>query len=160
MRQRIMIGLALIMDPDILIADEPTTSLDVIVEAGFIDLLGSLRKKYNLSVLVISHNLGLVAAIADRVAVMYGGKIIETGPADKIYNNPLHPYTYGLINCVPNIKLDQKELYTMPGSPPDLVNPPPGCRFAPRCPKVMDRCKVEHPDLIEKQEQKVACWLY
>jgi oligopeptide/dipeptide ABC transporter ATP-binding protein len=160
MRQRIMIGLALIMDPDILIADEPTTSLDVIVEAGFIDLLDNLRKKYNLSVLVISHNLGLVAAIADRVAVMYGGKIIETGPADKVYHNPLHPYTYGLINCVPNIKLEQKELYTMPGSPPDLVNPPPGCRFSPRCPKVMDRCKVEHPELVQKEDQKVACWLY
>jgi len=160
MRQRIMIGLALIMDPDILIADEPTTSLDVIVEAGFIDLLDNLRKKYNLSVLVISHNLGLVAAIADRVAVMYGGKIIETGPADKVYHNPLHPYTYGLINCVPNIKLEQKELYTMPGSPPDLVNPPPGCRFSPRCPKVMDRCKVEQPELVQKGDQKVACWLY
>ncbi len=160
MRQRIMIGLALIMNPDILIADEPTTSLDVIVEAGFIDLLDNLRKKYNLSVLVISHNLGLVAAIADRVAVMYGGKIVETGPADKIYNNPLHPYTYGLLCCVPNIKLDQKELFTMPGNPPDLVNPPPGCRFSPRCPKVMDRCKVENPDLVQKQEQKVACWLY
>jgi len=160
MRQRVMIGLSLILNPDILIADEPTTSLDVIVEAGFIDLLNSLRDKYNLSVLLISHNLGLVAEIADRVAVMYAGRIIELGEANTIYKNPLHPYTFGLINCIPNIKLDQQELFTMPGSPPDLVNPPPGCHFYPRCPKVMDKCKIETPVLVQQEEQKVACWLF
>ncbi|MBN2532376.1 MAG: ABC transporter ATP-binding protein [Spirochaetales bacterium] len=160
MRQRIMIGLALIMKPDILIADEPTTSLDVIVEAGFIELLNQLRQTYNLSVMLISHNLGLVAEIAERVAVMYGGKIVEEGSAESIYSNPLHPYTLGLIQCIPNIKLENQHLFTMPGSPPDLVHPPPGCRFSPRCPKVMAQCRKELPPLIRKNEQKVACWLY
>jgi oligopeptide/dipeptide ABC transporter ATP-binding protein len=160
MRQRIMIGLALIMNPDILIADEPTTSLDVIVEAGFIDLLNHLRQAYNLSIMLISHNLGLVAEIAEDVAVMYGGKIIEQGTAASIYSHPLHPYTTGLINCIPNIQLDNQHLFTMPGSPPDLVHPPPGCRFSPRCPEVMEKCRKEMPPLIQKNEQKVACWLY
>jgi oligopeptide/dipeptide ABC transporter ATP-binding protein len=124
MRQRIMIGLGLIMDPDIVVADEPTTSLDVIVEAGFIDMLKRLRKEFNLSIILITHNLGMVAEIADRLAVMYGGKIIEEADAATIYHDMLHPYTFGLINCVPNINLEQKELITMPGSPPDLVNLP------------------------------------
>jgi peptide/nickel transport system ATP-binding protein len=147
MRQRIMLGLGLIMDPDIIVADEPTTSLDVIVEAGFIDLLNRLRERYNLSILLITHNLGLVAEIADRVAVMYAGKIVEISDADRIFHAPLHPYTDGLINCVPNIRLDQEELVTMPGNPPDLVNPPAGCRFSPRCPRVMDICRVQEPEL-------------
>lgn len=160
MRQRIMIGLGLILNPDIIIADEPTTSLDVIVEAGFIDLLNDLRKKFNLSIVLITHNLGMVAEIADRIAVMYAGLIIEVGTANQIYHNPLHPYTYGLINCVPNINLDQKELITMPGSPPDLVTPPAGCPFADRCPYVMDKCR-EMPALEAIEEKhEVACRLY
>ncbi|MEW5815947.1 MAG: ABC transporter ATP-binding protein [Spirochaetota bacterium] len=161
MRQRIMIGLGLIMNPDIIIADEPTTSLDVIVEAGFIDLLNQLRKEFNLSILLITHNLGLVAEIVDRVAVMYGGKIVEVGTADQIFHRPKHPYTEGLITCVPNIKLDQEKLNTMDGNPPDLVSPPPGCRFSPRCPKVMDICREKTPSLITYADnQKAACWLY
>ncbi len=161
MRQRIMIGLALIMNPDILIADEPTTSLDVIVEAGFTELLASLRKVYNLSIILITHNLGLVAEIADRIAVMYGGKIMEIASAEDIFARPLHPYTQGLINCVPNIRLDQKELVTMPGSPPDLVSPPAGCRFAPRCPRVMPVCRESAPRLLEHAPtHTAACWLY
>ena len=165
MRQRIMLGLGLIMNPDIIVADEPTTSLDVIVEAGFIDLLNRLRKRYHLSILLITHNLGLVAEIADRVAVMYAGKIVEIADADKIFHDPLHPYTYGLINCVPNIRLDQEELLTMPGNPPDLVNPPVGCRFSPRCPKVMDICRVREPELKapatgQADGRVTACWLY
>lgn len=170
MRQRIMLGLGLIMNPDIIVADEPTTSLDVIVEAGFIDLLNRLRKRYNLSILLITHNLGLVAEIADRVAVMYAGKIVEVANADQIFHNPLHPYTYGLINCVPNIRLDQEELLTMPGNPPDLVDPPTGCRFSPRCPKVMDICPEKVPVLkapsketafgSASPDRQVACWLY
>ena len=160
MRQRIMIGLALIMNPDILIADEPTTSLDVIVEAGFTELLSTLRRVYQLSIILITHNLGLVAEIADRIAVMYGGKIVEIGSAHDIFARPLHPYTQGLINCVPNIRLEQKELVTMPGSPPDLVTPPAGCRFAPRCPKVMPIC-TNSPELLEHAPgHSAACWLY
>jgi oligopeptide/dipeptide ABC transporter ATP-binding protein len=161
MRQRIMIGLALIMNPDIIIADEPTTSLDVIVEAGFTDLLLSLRSIYKLSIILITHNLGLVAEIADRIAVMYAGKIVEIASAEDIFARPLHPYTRGLIDCVPNILLDQKELVTMPGSPPDLVAPPPGCRFAPRCPKVMAVCREKTPPLLEHAPgHTAACWLY
>ncbi|HUV07508.1 MAG TPA: ABC transporter ATP-binding protein, partial [Spirochaetia bacterium] len=160
MRQRIMIGLGLIMNPDVLIADEPTTSLDVIVEAGFIDLLNELRRKFNLAIILITHNLGLVAEIADRIAVMYAGKIIEVGLSDEIFHSPLHPYTYGLINCVPNIRLEREELVTMPGNPPDLVSPPEGCRFAPRCPRVMDQCLRELPVLMEHEGRRVACWLY
>jgi oligopeptide/dipeptide ABC transporter ATP-binding protein len=161
MRQRIMIGLGLIMNPDIVVADEPTTSLDVIVEAGFIDMLKRLRKEFNLSIILITHNLGMVAEIADRLAVMYGGRIIEEGEAGTVYHNMLHPYTYGLINCVPNINLEQEELVTMPGSPPDLVNPPRACLFADRCPYVMDICRQEEPQLEEYEEgHKAACWLH
>jgi peptide/nickel transport system ATP-binding protein len=161
MRQRIMIGLGLIMDPDLVIADEPTTSLDVIVEAGFIDLLNRLRREFNLSIILITHNLGLVAEIADRVAVMYAGKIVELGSAERIYHNPLHPYTRGLIGCVPNIKLDQEELVTMGGNPPDLVDPPEGCRFHPRCQHVMEICRGQVPPLKGHAEgQQAACWLY
>ncbi len=161
MRQRIMIGLGLILDPDLLIADEPTTSLDVIVEAGFIDLLARLKKEYNISLILISHNLGLVAEIADRIAVMYGGKLMEVGNAEDIFARPMHPYTEGLIGCVPNIKMDQEKLVSMPGSPPDLVNPPSGCRFSPRCPKVMDICTEKEPPLkTHKNGRQVACWLH
>jgi ABC-type dipeptide/oligopeptide/nickel transport system ATPase component len=187
MRQRIMIGLALVMNPDVLIADEPTTSLDVIVEAGFTRLLESLRSLYSLSIILITHNLGLVAEIADRIAVMYGGKIVEEAPARDIFGGPLHPYTRGLIDCVPNIRLDQKELAALPGCPPDLVEAPrggpqgscveperegtldgsalKGCPFAPRCPRVMEVCVREIPVLRDygspaAGEHMTACWLY
>jgi oligopeptide/dipeptide ABC transporter ATP-binding protein len=161
MRQRIMIGLGLILNPDVLIADEPTTSLDVIVEAGFIDLLARLKKEYSISIILISHNLGLVAEIADRIAVMYGGKLMETGKTEDIFARPMHPYTEGLIGCVPNIKMDQEKLVSMPGSPPDLVNPPSGCRFSPRCPKVMDVCTQKEPPLkTHRDGRQIACWLH
>jgi peptide/nickel transport system ATP-binding protein len=161
MRQRVMIGLALIMNPDILIADEPTTSLDVIVEAGFTELLARLRELYRLSIILITHNLGLVAEIADRIAVMYAGRLMEIASTEDIFARPLHPYTQGLIACVPNVRLDQKELVTMPGSPPDLVAPPPGCRFAPRCPNAMPVCREKAPVFREHAAgHSAACWLY
>jgi len=161
MRQRIMIALGLIMNPDIVICDEPTTSLDVIVEAGFVDLLNRLRKKYKLSIILITHNLGLVAEIADRIVVMYGGKVMEEGPARDIFHSPIHPYTVGLINCVPNIFLDQKSLTTMDGSPPDLVTPPEGCPFCARCPKAMEVCALREPPLVSfPGGRKAACHLY
>jgi oligopeptide/dipeptide ABC transporter ATP-binding protein len=170
MRQRVMLGLGLVLNPDILVADEPTTSLDVIVEAGFIDLLNRLRRDLNLSILLITHNLALVAEIADRIAVMYAGKIVEIGTAEQVFHRPLHPYTQGLIHCVPNIRLDLEHLDTMGGSPPDLVDPPSGCRFHPRCPKVMEICPRQEPLLAapegpaapkgETAGRKVACWLY
>lgn len=160
MRQRIMIGMGLILNPDFLIADEPTTALDVIVEAQFLDLLNDLRKQYNLTIILITHNLGNVAQLADRITVMYGGSIAEVGGADEIFEEPLHPYTQGLLASIPNIKLDQPKLETMPGRPPDLVNPPAGCVFHPRCPRSMDVCMHERPEIIAKNGHLVSCWLY
>ena len=160
MRQRIMIGMGLILNPDLLIADEPTTSLDVIVEAQFLDLLNELRKKFNLTIILITHNLGNVAQLADRITVMYGGTLVEVGQANAIFDNPLHPYTRGLLSSIPNIKLDQPKLVTMPGSPPDLVNPPPGCVFHPRCPRAMEVCRVERPGVYKCDGRLVSCWLY
>ncbi|MBW2059544.1 MAG: ABC transporter ATP-binding protein [Deltaproteobacteria bacterium] len=160
MRQRIMIGMGLILNPDLLIADEPTTSLDVIVEAQFLDLLNDLRRRYDLTILLITHNLGNVAQLADRITVMYGGSIAEVGPAESIFERPLHPYTRGLLSSIPNIKLEERKLTTMPGSPPDLVNPPPGCVFHPRCPSAMDICRREKPGVSRKDGHLVRCWLY
>jgi oligopeptide/dipeptide ABC transporter ATP-binding protein len=160
MRQRIMIGMALVLNPDLLIADEPTTSLDVIVEAQFLDLLNELRAQFNLTILLISHNLGIVAQMADRITVMYGGRLAESGKAEDVFADPMHPYTRGLLASIPNIKLDQPELNTMSGAPPDLVEPPSGCVFHPRCPHVMDRCRMEIPQTINKNDHTAACWLY
>src|SRR6056297_106615 len=160
MRQRIMIGIALIMNPDLIIADEPTTSLDVIVEAQFVDFLRNLKDEFDVSIIVITHNLGLVAELADRIAVMYGGKIIEKGNIKKIYHDPMHEYTRGLIDCIPNVKADQKKLITMPGAPPDLINPPKGCRFSPRCSKANDICFEKLPELKKYDGHETACWLY
>jgi oligopeptide/dipeptide ABC transporter ATP-binding protein len=161
MRQRAMIGLALALRADLVIADEATTSLDVIVEAQFLDLLKELRDEFDLTILLITHNIGIVAELADRIAVMYAGRIVEVAEINNCFENPKHPYSEGLLNAVPNIKLDEDELYKMPGSPPDLINPPMGCRFHPRCPKVMDVCSKLNPSLnhIEPNWQ-VNCWLY
>ncbi len=160
MRQRIMIGLGLVLQPDLLIADEPTTALDVIVEAQFLDLLADLQKQFNLTIVLITHNLGNVAQLADRITVMYGGHIMEIAEVNAIFENPMHPYTQGLLSSIPNIKLDQPKLETMPGSPPDLVSPPPGCVFHPRCPRAMDICKQQSPEPKQVDEHLVYCWLY
>ena len=160
MRQRIMIGIGLILNPDLLIADEPTTALDVIVEAQFLDLLNGLQEKFDLTIMLISHNLGVVAQASDRITVMYGGRMAETGTAEDVFADPKHPYTQGLLASVPNIKLEQPELKAMPGAPPDLVNPPPGCVFHPRCPHVMDVCKQEVPKSFQTNGHMTACWLY
>jgi oligopeptide/dipeptide ABC transporter ATP-binding protein len=160
MRQRIMIGIGLILNPDLLIADEPTTSLDVIVEAQFLDLLNELRRKFDLTIMLISHNLGIVAQMADRITVMYGGRIAEMGKAEAVFDNSMHPYTQGLLASIPNIKLDQPELQTMPGAPPDLVSPPAGCVFHPRCPKVMDICRRESPKVFKENDHLTLCWLF
>jgi oligopeptide/dipeptide ABC transporter ATP-binding protein len=160
MRQRIMIGIALVLNPDLLIADEPTTALDVIVEAQFLDLLNELREQFNLTILLISHNIGIVAQMADRVTVMYGGRLAETGSVEAVFADPKHPYTQGLLTSIPNIKLDQPELHTMPGAPPDLVTPPSGCVFHPRCPRVMNKCRREIPPSFNDKGHLAACWLY
>jgi len=161
MRQRVMISLALSLRAKLVIADEPTTSLDVIVEAKFLDLLKELQKEFGLTILLITHNIGVVAEVSDRIAVMYAAKLVEIGDVKDVFASPKHPYTQGLLRSVPNIKLDGGELYKMAGAPPDLSHPPAGCRFHPRCPFVMDICKVEEPPLVAiKGGQLAACWLY
>jgi peptide/nickel transport system ATP-binding protein len=161
MRQRVMISLALALRAKLVIADEPTTSLDVIVEAKFLDLLKELQKEFGLTILLITHNIGVVAEIADRVAVMYAAKMVEVGDVKDVFGDPKHPYTQGLLRSVPNIRLDGGELYKMDGSPPNLLRPPSGCRFHPRCPHVMDICKIETPAFdVVQDDQYAACWLY
>ena len=161
MRQRAMISLALALRADLVIADEATTSLDVIVEAQFLDLLKELREEFNLTILLITHNIGLVAELADRVAVMYAGRLAEIAEVHKLFDDPFHPYTQGLLHAVPNIRLDDDELYKMPGSPPNLVSPPPGCHFHPRCPKAMEICSQTESTVQEiSPGHFVNCWLY
>lgn len=164
MRQRVMISLALALNCDLVIADEPTTSLDVIVEAKFLDLLKELQREFNLTIVMITHNIGVVAEVADRVAVMYAAKMAEAGDVREVFAEPKHPYTRGLLRSVPNIELDGAELYKMEGAPPNLANPPVGCRFHPRCPHVMDVCRTSTPSFEpvdrEYPPQYTACWLY
>ena len=161
MRQRVMIGLALILNSDLVIADEPTTSLDVIVEAQILDLLKALKQDFDMTLILISHNLGIVAELADRLAVMYAGKMVEVAPAVALFDEPLHPYTQGLLASVPNIRLEDEELRTMTGAPPDLIHPPSGCRFHPRCAHEMERCRHEEPPYQQiRDEHWTACWLY
>lgn len=161
MRQRVMISLALALNSDLVIADEPTTSLDVIVEAQILELLKELKEAYNLTLILITHNLGVIAELADRVAVMYAGKIVEVADSIPLYSDPLHPYTQGLLRSIPNISLAEHELETMPGSPPDLVDPPSGCRFHPRCPHATKECSQVEPPLKEIGDNRlVACLRY
>jgi peptide/nickel transport system ATP-binding protein len=161
MRQRVMISLALALRAKLVIADEPTTSLDVIVEAKFLDLLKELQQEFGLTILLITHNIGVVAEVADRVAVMYAAKMAEVGDVNDVFADPKHPYTQGLLKSVPNIRLDEGELYKMGGAPPNLLHPPAGCRFAPRCPYVMDVCREVDPafEPVEK-DHLASCWLY
>ena len=161
MRQRVMIGLALALNSDLIIADEPTTSLDVIVEAQILELMKELKRDFNLTMILITHNMGIVAELADRIAVMYAGKMMEVAEAVALYDKPLHPYTQGLLKSIPNISLEEQKLETMPGSPPDLIEPPTGCRFHPRCPHVMEKCSSIEPSMKEVENgHRAACWLY
>lgn len=161
MRQRVMIGLALALNSDLIIADEPTTSLDVIVEAQILELMKGLRRDFNLTMILITHNMGIVAELADRIAVMYAGKLAEVAEAVALYDKPLHPYTQGLLKSIPNISLEAQKLETMSGSPPDLIEPPTGCRFHPRCPHAMEKCTAIEPPMKEIENgHRAACWLY
>jgi peptide/nickel transport system ATP-binding protein len=159
MRQRIMIALALVLRPKLLIADEPTTSLDVIVEAQILAILADLRLNFGTALLLITHNLGIVAESCDRVAVMYAGRIVEEGPAREVFAEPAHPYTRELLRST--ISLDTTELHSIPGAPPNLIDPPRGCRFHPRCPDAMRICATTDP--IEQELEggrRVLCWLH
>jgi len=160
MRQRVVIGLALALDPDIVIADEPTTSLDVIVEAQILELLKKMKKAYNLTLILITHNIGIVAEMADHIAVMYAGKIVELSDALSLFDKPLHPYTKALLESIPNIKLSEQVLEAIPGMPPDLLSPPKGCRFNPRCPHAFKKCFEIEPELVKVGKDRfVACYL-
>ncbi len=147
MRQRVMLAQALMLNPKLLLADEPTTALDVTIQAEILDLLAELRRDFGLGVLLITHNLGVVHQVADRVAVMYAGEIVEIGTRDEIFSDPQHPYTQGLLRSMPYLTENLKRLYVIPGRVPDLWNMPRACRFSRRCPNRIDRCDESHPDL-------------
>jgi peptide/nickel transport system ATP-binding protein len=147
MRQRAMIAMALVNDPDLLIADEPTTALDVTTQAQIMNLLKRLQEDFGSAIIVITHDLGVVAETADDVLVMYAAEVAEHAPVEKLFNRPQHPYTWGLLGSLPRLDTDVERLVQIPGQPPSLLNPPKGCRFHPRCPYVMERCRQIDPEL-------------
>jgi oligopeptide/dipeptide ABC transporter ATP-binding protein len=162
MRQRVMIAMALINEPDVLIADEPTTALDVTTQAQIINLMEKLQQELGMAIVIITHDLGVVAEIADDVVVMYAGKVVEQGTADDIFFHPNHPYTWGLLGSLPRLDVDVERLEQIPGQPPSLLRPPPGCRFNPRCKFVMDVCLRDEPPLRSapgSSEHQMACHL-
>ncbi|RLI46776.1 ABC transporter ATP-binding protein, partial [Candidatus Bathyarchaeota archaeon] len=160
MKQRTMIAMSLACNPDIIIADEPTTALDVIIADQVLKVMEELRKKLNLSMIVISHDLSMIAEVCNKVAIMYAGKIVEQGDVVSIYKEPLHPYTQKLINAFPSVFGPKKDLSSIRGFPPDLLNPPPGCRFHPRCDYAMPICRKEEPPLVNcAKDHYVACHL-
>jgi peptide/nickel transport system ATP-binding protein len=162
MRQRVMIAMAMINDPELLVADEPTTALDVTTQAQILALMAKLQEDHDTAIVMITHDLGVVAEISDDVVVMYAGKVIEEGSVSSIFNQPQHPYTWGLLGSLPRLNADLERLTQIPGQPPSLLNPPSGCRFHPRCPYVMDKCVRDVPELApagSNGEHLQACWL-
>ncbi len=161
MRQRVMIAMGLSCNPQLLIADEPTTALDVTIQAQIVDLVRRLQSELGMAIIWITHDLGVVAGMADRVLVMYAGFIVEEGPVDVIYGHPRHPYTLGLLRSIPRLDLGrQRRLIPIEGLPPDLLDPPQSCPFAPRCPFVIDKCHEENPSLTAIDAvRKTACWV-
>ena len=160
MRQRAMIAMMLAGRPSLLIADEPTSALDVTIQAQILKLIMDLRNDYNMSILLITHDPGVVAEMADRIVIMYAGQIAEVGPVRDIFLNPQHPYTKGLLRALPLGHKEERELENIPGRVPNLIEPPPGCRFHPRCPHAMEKCKKEEPPLTEVEPNHyVACYL-
>ena len=163
MRQRVMIAMALACKPQLLIADEPTTALDVTIQAQILDLLGDMKSRFGMAVMLITHAMGVVAENAQRVAVMYAGKVVEEAPVEELFGNPRHPYTQGLIRSIPRVDAratGRQRLEQIPGSVPNLLNPPPGCRFADRCKFVTDPCRAEEPPLrLVGTDHKAACIL-
>jgi len=161
MRQRVMIAMALSCDPKLLIADEPTTALDVTIQAQILDLIGQLRKDLGMAVIMITHDLGVVAGVADKINVMYSGYIVESAPAEDLFTKPRHPYTLGLLRSIPRIDEPRKEkLIPIEGLPPDLIDAPQGCPFVPRCTYKIDRCVEENPSLEPFElGHSIACWV-
>jgi len=156
MRQRIMIAMALALEPDLIIADEPTTALDVTVQAQVMDLLAELQREYNMGLILITHDLGVVADVADKIAVMYAGRIVETSPVHDIYAAPAHPYTRGLLDSIPRVDQKGQELYAIKGLPPNLLNIPPGCAFNPRCPMAQAVCRTDVPPLYRVSSTRAS----
>lgn len=152
MRQRIMIAMALALEPDLIIADEPTTALDVTVQAQVMDLLAELQREYQMGLILITHDLGVVADVADKIAVMYAGRIVETAPVHELYKRPAHPYTRGLLDSIPRLDQKGQELYAIKGLPPNLLKVPSGCAFNPRCEKAQDICRTDRPPLVPVTE--------
>ena len=161
MRQRVMIAMGLICHPQLLIADEPTTALDVTIQAQILELMKELQKKTRMGIIFITHNLGVVAEICDKVSVMYAGKMVEQGPVNDIFYKPGHPYTVGLLRSMPRVDAESYErLIPIEGTPVDMLNPPPGCPFAPRCEHAMKVCLKQMPPYVELGEgHRSACWL-
>ncbi|ABM81357.1 ABC transporter ATP-binding protein [Hyperthermus butylicus] len=160
-KQRVVIAMALVLDPPILIADEPTTALDTIIQAQILNLLKQLKNELNMSIIFITHDLSVIAEMADKIAIMYAGQIVEYGPSEEIFNNPQHPYTRALLRAIPRLRGPKEKLHYIPGQPPDLRTPPPGCRFAPRCSEVMPICREQEPPYFQVNEGHFAkCWLH
>lgn len=161
MKQRIVIAMALACNPEILIADEPTTALDVTIQAQVMELMKELKQKYDTSIIMITHDLGVIAEIADKVSVVYAGQVVETGTTKDIFTNKLHPYTIGLFTSIPKLTGDVERLKVIPGQTPDPTNLPKGCKFHPRCEKCMEKCKIEEPKMYKVSDtQYVKCFLY
>jgi len=161
MRQRVVGAMAIAAPPRLLIADEPTTSLDLTIQAQYLQLLEELQQKHGLAMIFITHNLGIVSKICDRVAVMYAGRIVEAGPVRQIFTSPAHPYTRALLESIPRFGARLTRLTAIEGQPPDLARLPAGCAFAPRCPNVMERCRVEAPpEFVVAPGQVSRCWLH
>ena len=157
MRQRILIAMAIALEPELLIADEPTTALDVTVQAQILDLLASLREQFDMGVLLITHDLAVVSEVADKLAVMYAGRVVEAGDADTVLDRPSHPYTEALLRSVPQLEHHGADLFTIPGSPPNPARVPAGCPFHPRCHRVVEQCSTVRPELVPVAGRSVAC---
>jgi oligopeptide/dipeptide ABC transporter ATP-binding protein len=162
MRQRVMIAIALACNPDLLIADEPTTALDVTIQAQIIELIDKLKDEFNSAVVLITHDLGVVAEIANEIIVMYAGRVVERAPTRQLFYDPQHPYTWGLLGSIPRLdRPKQERLHSIKGMPPSLINAPEGCKFRPRCPHAFDKC-TEEPELRNRVEEHAhldRCWL-
>jgi len=159
MRQRVVIALALAAEPKLIVADEPTTALDVSIQAQIIALLKRTAKQHGAAVMLVTHDMGVIAEASDRVAVMYAGRITEIGPVQQVIHQPAHPYTVGLMGSIPSMGAARERLLQIDGAMPRLNAIPPGCAFNPRCPKVFERCRVERPDLLQAPATRAACWL-
>jgi oligopeptide/dipeptide ABC transporter ATP-binding protein len=159
MRQRVVGAIALSAGPELIIADEPTTNLDVTIQAQYLSVLKDVQRRTGVALLFVTHNLGIVAKMCDRVAVMYAGRIVEQGPVRELFKNPRHPYTQALLRSIPRIG-SREPLYAIPGQPPDLADLPTGCAFHPRCPHAWDRCRTEEPlDVSAGTDHQARCWL-